>query len=158
MRKAQPVMERFMRFVEPVTESGCWLWTGGTHQRGYGLFKVGSRTDGTVNTVRAHRFSYEQHIGQIPEGMIVCHKCDVPGCVNPTHLFLGTHTDNNRDRERKGRGNPVKGLSHYRATVPASVIRAVKAASGTQSQIARRFHVSQAFVHRVRAGIRHAEI
>ncbi len=84
----------FMDRVEKVTESGCWLWTGNL-LKGYG------RMPGSQ--LRAHRVSYEMHKGHIPPDICVLHRCDVPCCVNPGHLFLGTHTDNNRDKVLKGR-------------------------------------------------------
>lgn len=66
---------------------------------GYGQFNT------SIKLVRAHRFSYELHFGKIPQGMFVCHKCDIPNCVNPEHLFLGTPKDNTQDCIRKGRFN-----------------------------------------------------
>jgi hypothetical protein len=79
-------------------EDACWNWTASaSHDFGYGEFML----DGTKR--RAHRWTYEQKVGPIPAGMYVLHKCDNPKCVNPKHLFLGTHQDNCDDMRRKGR-------------------------------------------------------
>lgn len=87
----------FRRYVKK-TDS-CWLWTGIVDRRGYGRVYRG-------RMVFAHRFSYELHVGQIPKGLIVRHSCDVPGCVNPDHLRLGTQRDNVGDMFARGRGKP----------------------------------------------------
>ena len=77
--------------------SDCILWTGWTSTKGYGQ----KRIDGKVKGV--HRLAWEEAHGPIPEGMFVCHKCDVPACYNVEHLFLGTPSDNMRDKASKGR-------------------------------------------------------
>lgn len=102
-------LERFMKFVIPEPNSGCWLWAGATYSRGYGQFWASPER----GNVRSHRWIYEQAVGPVIAGLFVCHKCDVPSCVNPAHLFLGTNSDNVQDCIRKGRekgaGNrPVK--------------------------------------------------
>lgn len=74
---------------------GCWVWTGTISPKGYGVFSFQQRQ------IRAHRHSYAIHFGN-PGRLCVCHKCDNPSCVRPSHLFLGTVQDNNRDRFRKG--------------------------------------------------------
>lgn len=76
----------------------CWLWTGATSV-GYGMFKH----TGLNATVSVHRLAYETLVALIPPGLHVCHRCDVPTCVNPAHLFVGTHRDNMRDSSAKGR-------------------------------------------------------
>lgn len=81
----------------PVTESGCWIWVGSHTTAGYGRIYVARRA------VMAHRASYAVKHGEIPSGKIICHKCDTPSCVNPDHLFVGTHKDNSQDMVRKNR-------------------------------------------------------
>jgi hypothetical protein len=86
-----------MRRVEINPTTQCWEWQAGLTEKGYGNFAV----DGHPH--KAHRVSYEQFNGRIPDGMMVCHKCDNPVCINPTHLFAGEPLDNVRDMIAKGR-------------------------------------------------------
>lgn len=98
MKKGTPVQERFDDKWTPEPNSGCWLWYGARDRDGYGIFQVSTR-----NPCRAHRFSYESAKGGVPQGLRVLHKCDMPPCVNPDHLFLGDDKANQIDSARKGR-------------------------------------------------------
>lgn len=89
-----------------VSDSECWIWTGGTSSDGYGKVKRKGKS------VRAHRVFYEHFVGNIPDGMFVCHTCDTPLCVNPAHLWVGTHAQNEKDKDVKGRRSPSPSTSH----------------------------------------------
>lgn len=94
------ILARFARFIHP-DQHGCWLWTGslmGPKGWRYGQFAVANN-----DNVGAHRFSYEVFNGPIPHGLFVCHRCDVPRCVRPSHLSLGTQKANLQDAKAKGR-------------------------------------------------------
>lgn len=95
------IIDRFMNKVVK-GDNDCWEWTA-NRRNGYGRFKV----DGRLLT--AHRVSYELFVGEIPKGMLVLHKCDNCGCVNPQHLWLGTQEDNVNDMMGKGRHNTLRG-------------------------------------------------
>lgn len=90
-------IERFEDKVVIVTESGCWIWVACSDKDGYGKFQHEGKS------IQAHRASYLIYKGEIPKGKLVCHSCDITSCVNPEHLFLGSHKDNIVDSVLKGR-------------------------------------------------------
>ena len=99
----RPLVDRFFEKVAFIPFHTCWEWIGVRNHGGYGyLLKQYSKKSG------AHQISFELHYGPIPKGMLVLHRCDNPGCVNPAHLFLGTHKDNTLDMIKKNRHNPNK--------------------------------------------------
>jgi hypothetical protein len=138
------------RFIEGLAfdTSDCWYWRGAHTKLGYGILAAKGEK-------RAHRVAWVLWNGPIPDGMHVLHHCDVRCCVNPEHLFLGTHTENMRDMTRKKRGkqpalsgecSPVRKLhqSHVNA------IRAEYAKGQiTQSELAQKYFVSPMTINRV---------
>lgn len=129
---ADPIHLRFWRRVERV-ESGCWIWRGSKDGGGYGAIS----TSAGMAPAKAHRISWEMRNGPIPEGVEVCHSCDTPACVNPDHLWLGTHKQNMQDMSAKGRVNPVSILNlrpGVRGTRGAGPYSIKEKALGTRNQ------------------------
>ena len=100
-----PIREKLKRYI--VADSGCWEWAGVKDRDGYGVF--GHHRG---KQLRAHRASYTEHIGEIPDGACVCHKCDNPSCINPDHLFIGSTRENTEDMIKKGRKFITSGSLH----------------------------------------------
>lgn len=95
MTKYMNYEQRFMQKINKTDT--CWMWVGALSSRGYGSFRFNGKS------ISSHRFSYLHFNGEIPDGMIICHKCDTPACVNPEHLFVGSYADNNKDMFEKDR-------------------------------------------------------
>ena len=96
-RYNKPLYERFLDKFDEGDPEICWEWKASLDGKGYGQIKNWNSMS------RAHRISWEFYCGEIPDGMHILHECDNPKCVNPNHLFLGTHQDNMRDMNEKGR-------------------------------------------------------
>jgi len=124
---------RFWKYVNK-TES-CWLWFGSRMPRGYGTILLQASHRGGKRRL-VHRVSWTLRNGQIPLGFCVCHHCDVPNCVNPSHLFLGTLSDNMKDAAKKGRlhcqKNPheYRGESNSRSVLKDTDIRKIRSLKG----------------------------
>lgn len=131
--------------------SGCWLWEKALLKDGYGASHIPRTLAAGSRSRRAHRLSYEAFTGQIPDGMMVLHKCDVPACCNPEHLFLGTSADNSADMKAKGR--QARGDGNGRAKLTESDVRDVLqrlAAGEKQQSIADSLGVEQQVISRIK--------
>ena len=149
-----PILQRLMSKISPEPMSGCWLWTGATDRHGYGRIWSGFKTSaGNKQTWIVPRVSYEQHVGPIPDGMVVRHKCDNPYCAAPHHLELGTMKENTKDMMDRGRdrfradlaarencinGHPFSGENLYfvngvRRCRKCAVIRTMKSKAKAQA-------------------------
>ena len=142
----------FWSNVIPKTQSECWNWNGFKNEDGYGHIGV------IGYNIRTHRLSWMIHFGPIPNGVCVCHRCDNPACVNPSHLFLGTVQDNVTDRHLKGRsrGGSQPGESHNMAKLKDDDVRQIfneaRSRSSTQREIAKKYGVTQSAISNILTG------
>lgn len=147
-----PAEERLWARVVKSGPDECWLWMGGPTPAGYGQLQVNGRH------AYAHRFSYELHYGPIPPGMYVCHTCDVRNCVNPRHLWLGTHLDNIADAARKGKyrnrsAGVRRSVGAKRAKLSPEQVVAIRAdRTSSTRELATRYGVGREAVARIRRG------
>lgn len=128
---------------------GCWLWTGFCTKDGYG------RVTHKRKPVRAHRYSWAQAYGDIPDGLHVLHRCDVRTCVNPAHLFLGTPADNSADKIAKGRQDCPRGDEHSGARMTSADvlrIRELRARGVPVREIAKRVGMPRSTVQHAASG------
>lgn len=138
------MLERFEEKFIPVTESGCWIWTAGTHNRGYGHFHTGRKDQRRGKCEMAHRLAYELYHGYRPKpNECVCHKCDTPLCVNPAHLFIGSHRDNMEDMANKGR-------SGRHATIPESVILDIILSEDSLKNLSNKYAIDAGYCSRLK--------
>lgn len=144
--------ERFLQNISVNSSNGCWEWTAGREKTGYGFFTVRSRK------FRAHRFSYEMHKGEIPEGLLVCHSCDNPSCVNPDHLWVGTQKDNMEDKVRKGRSSfgELNGAAKYSAHQVRFIRRTISIYGrkyGLNKKLGSRLNIKPCYIGEIARGL-----
>jgi hypothetical protein len=123
---------------------GCWLWTGAINGRGYGTFSANQRVQ------NASRVSWLLRHGTIPKDASVCHTCDVPTCVNPDHLFIGTHKDNMQDAAIKGRFGSRAGMANAHSKLTDDDVRQIRASAKRHTEIASEFGICIASVSFIR--------
>ena len=136
------------RFFEKVNKTAdCWLWTASKNNWGYGVIRHNQKTQ------KAHRISWELHNGPIQADLHVLHKCDVPACVNPDHLFLGTNNDNVQDRVNKGVENGAKGEKNCKSKLTEMDVVKIRTSyvprKHSRAKIARDYGVCKSTIDRL---------
>ncbi len=154
--RARPIEDRFHEKYEIDAVSGCWNWTAFTSTHGYGMIWFNKKNS------LAHRVSWMIHNGDIPKkrgigshGVCVLHRCDNPKCVNPDHLFLGTHQDNMNDMLNKGRDITFEGEKHGMAKLKIEDVRRIRVllnSGPTLQEIADEFNVALSTVSSIKYG------
>lgn len=127
--------------------NGCWLCQLGVVAGGYPVVRCGRRL------LRAHRVMREHFSGPVPAGLFVLHRCDVPRCCNPAHLWVGTHADNMADRNAKGRARGGR-----RGVLSPDEVREIRASVDTLAVLAGRYRVNGMTVQKVRSGRSYREV
>lgn len=148
MKLSKYDIARFWSKVNVSDRTSCWEWTGSFLRSGYGEFSLDGKN------VTAHRVAYEFMTGEeIPNGMSVCHSCDNPKCVNPSHLWMGTHIENMRDRNEKGRQRAPRGTERPNAILNEDDVREIRrryeTGRVTQLQMAIEYGVHETTITRI---------
>lgn len=150
--RSKSTRERIEEGSEPITETGCWVWVASVYGKGYGQLWFNGKH------LSAHRVAYEAFIGPIPEGLHVLHRCDMPACVNPAHLFLGTNKANSDDKVEKGR--QARGEGHGLTALTNREVLEIKTQltngyyRGMVKDLAAEYKVDPKVVSRIKTGAR----
>lgn len=145
----ESLKDRLARGSRP-TANGCVEWAENRIRQGYGIFQWRKRKQ------YAHRLAFEAHVGPIPAGAFVCHRCDNPACINAEHLFIGSASDNMRDMAGKGRQRGPRGERHHLTHLDSVAVECLRVtyATGafTQAQLGKWWGINQRTVSKICAG------
>lgn len=145
MKPRIPVLAR-LQTHHTKDDNGCWNWNRHRGYWGYGSIKVDSKVE------LAHRVAYKYLVGDFPQELCVLHKCDNPACINPDHLFLGTNSDNVKDKVRKGRQSKIgeyPGEKHHNARLKEQDVLNIRTKQLKQSEYATMYGVSQGLISNI---------
>lgn len=148
--KAIDRVESFWMKVHKKSDNECWEWTASVGSPGYGQLWMGDTYIG------AHRFSYELHIGKIPDGLWVLHKCDNRKCVNPNHLFLGTQQDNETDkvskgRQASGRKNGQGGTKNWKNKLSEQDVYSIRNSDRPYFELSKTYSITENMVYLIKS-------
>jgi hypothetical protein len=141
-----------LKIKENVTKdkNGCLVWNGYKDKNGYGKTTIASRS------VAVHRIVYAINYDDFDQSLLICHKCDNPACCKPSHLFMGTHKDNERDKIKKGRRNNLNGSKHPFSKINEKMVNEIRSRykSGAKlTELSDEFNLTQGHVHKIVKGI-----
>jgi hypothetical protein len=145
----QSITDRLLSKIRVNAETGCWIWTANKNNKGYGKLRVGDEKQ------YAHRVAYELYRGPIPKGIVVCHRCDNPACVNPDHLFLGTQAENIADMMVKGRQRLTerRGTCNGNSKLSEADVVAIRSAENLKlRELAAHYGVTPTLISYIRRG------
>jgi hypothetical protein len=138
-----PIKELIMSRVEFIPECGCWIWMGSASGDGeYGRIRFNGKN------WNVHRLLWEIENGPIPDGLILCHRCDIGFCCNPKHLFLGTNQDNTNDKIKKGR--QPRGEESGGSKLLSSEVIFIRDSTESAIALAQKYHVDDSTIHAIR--------
>lgn len=146
-RNSKITAELFETCIEKITESGCWIWMKYVDKKGYGFCNWQKSPE-----YLAHRLSYVLYKGNLDKNLDICHTCDNPSCVNPDHLFAGTHLNNMQDMMNKGRLNTRKGSANNRSKLTDEQVLAIRRDTRSRKIIAAEYRLEKGTVSRIRTG------
>lgn len=139
----EKLTNRLLSNYTPVTESGCWLWDGYCQEHGYGVVRNEER-----KKLLAHRVSYTLYKGEISKGLNVCHKCDTPSCINPSHLFEATQKENLKDMTKKGRRH--SGYKNFPRVLTIDQVKEIRKTNKPIRELGKIYNVSSGTIQYVK--------
>ena len=135
--------ERWNKFWSCVDKGpGCWKWNAAHTSAGYGQIRIEGKT------VYTHRVVWEMGHGSIPNKQYICHTCDTPACVRPSHLFIGTQKDNMQDASRKGRTPRGELCGTSKLTV--AEVKQIRISTGTVIEVSKQYNINPSTVSKIR--------